>query len=201
MKSSETRIRRLLALGAVGAAVATVVNALIYAFGRAADVDYVVTRSGERVERVALVDVVSLSLMSFAVGFIAVAVAVWCRRRGSGAERIGGRRWPVRRGDPASAVRGFAEERAETKTLRQPAFDFPLNSLRAFQVVGGLLAVISTYGDFFIDGTTAAKATLALMHIVVGAAYITSLQAARSASVTRAAATSTAATRLEPVAA
>jgi hypothetical protein len=52
--------------------------------------------------------------------------------------------------------------------------------LRALQVVGAVLAVVSTWGDFSIDGTASATATLALMHLVVGVAYVASLEIVRS---------------------
>jgi hypothetical protein len=60
-------------------------------------------------------------------------------------------------------------------------------SLRALQVVGGIVAVVSTYGDFTIDGRAAATALLASMHIVAGAVYIASLQIVRSSTSTRSA--------------
>jgi hypothetical protein len=91
-----------------------------------------VTSSGP--QNVQLKDVVSLSVMSFALGIVAVAAA--------------------------------------TK-LRRP-------SLRTMQILGAVLAVVSTWGDFTIDGTVAAKATLAPMHFVVGAAFIAVLRVAES---------------------
>jgi hypothetical protein len=51
--------------------------------------------------------------------------------------------------------------------------------LRALQVLGVVLAVATTYGDFGIDGSAAAKVTLILMHLVVGAAYVVTLQRVR----------------------
>jgi Family of unknown function (DUF6069) len=134
MKTSDHRIRHLIALGAAGAVAATVVNSAIYAVGRAADVAYLVKVTSHGPQNVRLQDVVSLSLMSFVLGIIAAAVA--------------------------------------TK-LRRP-------SLRTMQVVGAVLAVVSTWGDFTIEGKVAAKATLALMHFVVGAAYIFVLQLVQS---------------------
>jgi hypothetical protein len=132
MKKSDHPVRRLLVVGATGAIAATAANVLIYGAGRAADVAYIVSTTSQGNERVRLADVVSLSLMSFAVGIIAAVVA---------------------------------------RRFRRP-------SVRTLQVVGAVLAVVTTWGDFVIDGTPAAKATLAVMHIVVGVAYIISLQAA-----------------------
>ncbi len=134
MNTSDHRIRHLFVLGAAGAVAATLVNAAIYAVGRAADVTYLVTVTSNGPQNVRLQDVVSLSLMSFVLGIIAAAVA--------------------------------------TK-LRRP-------SLRTMQIVGAVLAVVSIWGDFTIDGTVAAKATLAVMHIVVGIAYISVLAVAQS---------------------
>ncbi len=145
MKTSETRIRRLLALGGTGAVVAAVTNAVIYGVGRAAGVDYVITETSKGTESVHLADVLSLTLMSFAVGLAAAVVATRFHRP----------------------------------------------SLRALQVLGAVLAVVSTYGDFTIDGGAAATVLLASMHIVVGVVYIASLQIFRSwATRTRAAFTS-----------
>ena len=134
MKTSDQRIRQLFVLGAVGAVAATLVNAVIYAAGRAADVAYLVDVTSSGPQNVLLRHVVSLSLMSFAVGIIAAAVA--------------------------------------TK-LRRP-------SLRTMQIIGAVLAVVSTWGDFTIDGSVAAKVTLGVMHFVVGAAYILVLHVAQS---------------------
>ena len=52
-------------------------------------------------------------------------------------------------------------------------------SLRSLQVLGGVVAVASMAMDVPIDASPAAKATLAVMHLVVGAAYVASLQLAR----------------------
>ena len=106
METSTRRSRYhvLLASGAVGAVVATTVNIAIYGTGRLAGVDYIITET----TRVRVPDVVILSLMSFAIGLVAAAVAV---------------RWD--------------------------------RGLRALQVVGAVLAVISTWGDFTIDGSGA----------------------------------------------
>jgi hypothetical protein len=73
--TNTVRIRQLLRVGALGAVIATVVNAAIYATGRAAGVAYVVTRDSGGTQSVHLRDVVSLSLMSFAVGLLAALVA------------------------------------------------------------------------------------------------------------------------------
>jgi hypothetical protein len=52
-------------------------------------------------------------------------------------------------------------------------------SLRSLQVLGAVLAVVSTYSDFTIEGAASATVTLAVMHLVVGVAYIASLQSVR----------------------
>ncbi len=133
-KASEgSRIRRLLAVGAVAGVAATVVNATVYGLGRAAGVDYVAKSDAGGVDRIQLQHVMSLSVMSFVVGLAAAAVVVKRRRRG----------------------------------------------LRTLQVLGAVLAVATTYGDFGIDGSTAAKVTLIAMHLVVGAAYVATLQRVR----------------------
>ncbi len=134
MNTSETRIRRLLVVGGIGAVVAAATNAVIYGIGRAAGVDYVITATSKGTENVHLADVLSLTLMSFAIGLAAAVVVTWCKRP----------------------------------------------SLRALQVLGAGLAVVSTYGDFTIDGGAAATVLLASMHIVVGVVYIASLEAVRS---------------------
>jgi hypothetical protein len=136
MKTSETSVQRLFAVGAVGAVAALAVNALIYGVGRAADVVYVITeKSNGTVERVGLGEIVSITFMTFVVGLVAAAVAV---------------RW----GRP---------------------------SLRALQILGGVLAVGTALGDFTIDGSRSAMLTLALMHFVVGIAYIATLEVVRTA--------------------
>jgi hypothetical protein len=73
--------------------------------------------------------------------------------------------------------------------------------LRALQVVGVVLAVATTYADFGIDGSAAAKVTLMLMHLVVGAAYVVALQRVRSAHEQAVAASAVAQPELAPVAA
>jgi hypothetical protein len=133
MKTSETRIRRLLVVGGIGAVVGALTNAVIYGVGRLAGVDYVITETSKGTQSVHLADVMSLSLMSFAVGLAAAVVVTWRGR----------------------------------------------SSLHALQILGAVLAVVSTYGDFTIDGTAAATALLASMHIVVGVVYIASMQYVR----------------------
>ncbi|HEY2429477.1 MAG TPA: DUF6069 family protein [Acidimicrobiales bacterium] len=51
---------------------------------------------------------------------------------------------------------------------------------RAMQVVGALVAVVSTAGDIGIQGTRAASATLMLMHLVVGLVYVVTIELVRS---------------------
>jgi hypothetical protein len=129
MKTSDHRNRQLFVVGAATAVAATGVNAVIYGAGRAAGVEYLVDVTSKGPQSVQLVHVISLSLMSFAVGILgAVIASAW----------------------------------------RRP-------SLRTMQIIGAVLAVVTTWGDFTIDGTFAATLTLALMHLVVGAAYITAL--------------------------
>jgi hypothetical protein len=70
-----------------------------------------------------------------------------------------------------SFIVGIVAAAVATK-LRRPSLPM--------QVIGAVLAVVSTWSDFTIDGSVAAKATLALMHLVVGAAYIAVLQLVRS---------------------
>jgi Family of unknown function (DUF6069) len=72
------RIRPLLTTGAVAAATTAAVNAVIFGLGRAAGVDYVVDSS----TTIAVTDVVSFTLMAFAVGLLAAAVARGLRRPG-----------------------------------------------------------------------------------------------------------------------
>jgi hypothetical protein len=146
MNTSDTRIRRLLVVGGVGAVAAALTNAVIYGVGRTAGVEYVITQASKGTESVHLVDVLSLSLISFAIGLAAAVVATWWKRP----------------------------------------------SLRALQIVGGIVAVVSTYGDFTIDGTAAATVLLASMHIIAGVFYIASLQIARSRTTTRSAVASSA---------
>jgi hypothetical protein len=52
--------------------------------------------------------------------------------------------------------------------------------LRALQTVGAVVAVVSVLMDASIDSSVAAKATLALMHLVVGVAYVATLELART---------------------
>jgi len=58
-------------------------------------------------------------------------------------------------------------------------------NLRALQTVGAVVAVVSVVMDLSIDSTVAAKTTLALMHLVVGAAYVAALEIARTARAAR----------------
>jgi hypothetical protein len=78
MTTSTIRIRPLLATGAVAAAATAIVNASIFGLGRAAGVDFVV----DATTRVAVTDVVSFTLMCFAAGLLAAAVARGLRRPG-----------------------------------------------------------------------------------------------------------------------
>jgi hypothetical protein len=126
--STTIRIRPLLAAGAVGAAASALVNASIFGLGRAAGVDFVVDSS----TRVAVTDVVSFTLMCFAVGVLAAVVARWLRRPG----------------------------------------------YRALQVVAAAVAVVSVAMDIPIDASPTAKVLLATMHLVTGAAYVTTLEVA-----------------------
>jgi hypothetical protein len=59
-------------------------------------------------------------------------------------------------------------------------------SLHALQLVGATVAVVSIAMDVPIDSSVTAKATLALMHIVAGVAYVAALQIVRTARVVRA---------------
>jgi len=134
-----SRVRRVLRVGAVAGVAATAVNAVVYGLGRAAGVDYVAQRDASGVDRIQLQHVVSLSVISFAIGLLAAAVAT--------------------RADRPRVLRGL-------------------------QVLGAGLAVVTTYGDFGIDGSAAAKVTLIAMHLVVGAAYVVTLRAVRPERVT-----------------
>ena len=71
MSTTTIRIRPLLTTGAVAAAATAVVNAAVFGLGRAAGVDYVV----DATTTVGVADVVSFTLMCFAVGLVAAAVA------------------------------------------------------------------------------------------------------------------------------
>jgi hypothetical protein len=57
--------------------------------------------------------------------------------------------------------------------------------LGALQAVGAVVAVVSVAMDLSIDSTVAAKATLALMHLVVGVAYVAALEIVRPARASR----------------
>jgi hypothetical protein len=76
MTTSTIRIRPLLATGAVAAAATAAVNASIFGLGRAAGVDFVV----DATTSVAVTDVVSFTLMCFAAGLLAAAIARGLRR-------------------------------------------------------------------------------------------------------------------------
>jgi hypothetical protein len=128
-------VRHQLGLGAVAGLTATAVNAVAYGVARAADVDFVAQRDPSGVERVQVQHVVSLSVISFAIGLAAAAVVV----------KVGRPR-----------------------------------ALRALSVLGVALAVVTTYGDFTIDGGTAAKVVLIGMHLVVAAAYVVTLRSVRA---------------------
>ena len=143
-----SRTRQLLSTGALAGVAATAVNAVVYGLGRAAGVDYVAQRHASGVDRIQIQHVVSLSVISFAIGLAAALVAT-----------------RVRRGLPG------------------------------LQVLGVVVALVSTYGDFGIDGSTAAKVTLITMHLVVGVAYVATLQRVRTTGVHGTAAVPTVATR------
>ena len=76
MNTATIRIRPLLATGAVAAAASVAVNASIFGLGRAAGVDFVV----DSTTTVAVADVVSFTLMCFAAGLLAAAIARALRR-------------------------------------------------------------------------------------------------------------------------
>jgi hypothetical protein len=134
MESTKTSLQRLLTLGLIAGVAGAVVNAVIYGVGRAADVAYVISQTSSGPQHVRLVDVVSFSLMAFAVGLVAALIVA---------------------------------------KLGRP-------NLRVLQVLGAVIAVASTAMDIPIDSTLAAKLSLASMHLVMGFAYVTTLQAART---------------------
>jgi hypothetical protein len=86
MTTTTIRIRPLLTTGAVAAAATAAVNAVIFSLGRAAGVDYVV----DSTTTVAVADVVTFTLMAFAVGLVAAAVARGLRRPGYRALQVVG---------------------------------------------------------------------------------------------------------------
>ena len=86
MTTTTIRIRPLLTTGAVVAAATAAVNAVIFSLGRAAGVDYVV----DSTTTVAVADVVTFTLMAFAVGLVAAAVARGLRRPGYRALQVVG---------------------------------------------------------------------------------------------------------------
>jgi Family of unknown function (DUF6069) len=134
MNTSTVGARRLLGLGAAGAAGAASVNAVIYGLGRASGLTFVASTTSSGPQHIMLQHVVSLTLMTFAVGLVAALVV---------------------------------------DKVRRP-------SLRALQIVGATVAVLSISMDVSIDSTISAKATLALMHLVVGVAFVGLLERARA---------------------
>jgi hypothetical protein len=80
--SKKHSVRRLLGLGAVAGVAATVVNAVVYVVGNAAGVDYIAEEKASGPVFVQLRHVVSLSLISFAIGLAAAVVVTVLRRRG-----------------------------------------------------------------------------------------------------------------------
>ena len=66
--------RRLMSAGAAAVVAATATNAVLYAVGRAAGVSYTLTQGGTT-GLIHLHDVVSLSVLTFAVGLAAAAIA------------------------------------------------------------------------------------------------------------------------------
>jgi hypothetical protein len=116
---------RLWTVGATGALLGTAVNLAIYGIGRAAGIEYVVDDGSS----IAAIHVISLSLITFAAGVIAAAVASHWR-----------------------------------------------NGFRVAQIAGGVFAVLSTFGDFTIDGSAAAMLTLALMHLALGTVYFATIE-------------------------
>jgi hypothetical protein len=139
MNTSTVGTRRLLGFGVIAAAGAASVNAAIYGLGRAAGLSFVASTTAAGPQHILLQHVVSLTLMTFGAGLVAVLIADKFRRPG----------------------------------------------LRALQAVGAVVAVVSVVMDLSIDSTVAAKTTLALMHLVVGAAYVAALEVARTARVSR----------------
>jgi hypothetical protein len=53
-------------------------------------------------------------------------------------------------------------------------------SLRVMQIIGGVIAVVSCWADVFIPATAPAKALLVATHLVVGVAYVATLQRVRT---------------------
>ena len=80
MQTTKHHVRPFLTIGAAGAVTAAAVNSAIYAVGRVAGVDFLV-ESGTTSERIQAGHVLTLSLISFAVGLLAVAIAAWRRPR------------------------------------------------------------------------------------------------------------------------
>ncbi len=134
MNDSPVGARRLLTIGAGAALAATLVNAVIYGIGRVAGLDFVAAHTSRGPEHIRLVHVVSLTLITFAIGLAAALIADRFRRPG----------------------------------------------LRAVQITGGVIALLSIEMDLTIDSTATAKATLATLHLVVGLAFVVALQLART---------------------
>ena len=86
MTTTTIRIRPLLTTGAIAAAATAAANAVIFGLGRAAGVDYVV----DSTTTVAVADVVTFTLMAFAVGLAGAAVARGLRRPGYRALQVVG---------------------------------------------------------------------------------------------------------------
>jgi hypothetical protein len=57
--------------------------------------------------------------------------------------------------------------------------------LRAVQVLGALIAVVSIGADVALEAQAAARVILASMHVVAGAAFVLGLERARTAEATR----------------
>lgn len=132
MAGNKDRVPKLLGVGALGALASAAGNAVVYGIGRVSGIEYTFTEGGVE-ERLGLGAVLTVSLVTFAVGLLAAAVVVW---------------------------------------LGRP-------DLRVGQIVGGVIAVVTIWGSFSIDASFGASATLGLMHIVSGAAYVTSLEVVR----------------------
>ena len=75
MRTSTPGLRRLAGFGAAAAVTGTAVNTAIFGIGRAAGVDYVAATTRQGPQLIHVQHVVSLSLMSFAVGLAVTAIA------------------------------------------------------------------------------------------------------------------------------
>ena len=133
MHTQRPRVRRLVGIGLASGALGTAVSAVIYIFGRAAGVTYVVRNAAAGPESIHVTDVVTFALMSIAAGLV-VAVVV--------------------------------------SRLRRPR-------LGVLEVVAASIAVLSTAMDLPIESAAPAKALLASMHLVVGAAFVLGLRIAQ----------------------